>query len=131
MVLAAPSLASGSIGARSAGAQAPPPSPAPSLPRLADQDEVQFSAFTLKLAGGSSADDLWRRWNDLRLRQLGLLDELTPAVKPVARVGSGYVLLAGAFRNAAIAAEACGSLRARRLSCEVVLSSGAGLEEKS
>lgn len=106
-------------------AVAAPASPfSPGRTRLADDDEVLFGLFSLKIAGGSSADELWRRWNDLRQRQLGLFDDQRPLVRPVGGPNGGFMLLVGEYRNAATAAEACGTLRARFLSCEIVQRSG-------
>lgn len=97
-------------------------------PRLADEDEVAFGRFTLRLAGASSADELWHRWADMKQRRLGLLDDLTAAVRPAGSgPAAGYQLLVGDFRNAATAAEACGTLRARYLACEVVNRDGTNL----
>ena len=108
---------------RLAAASVPRPrrSSAPKFPpRLAGRGRGAVFRLQREAGGGSSADDLWRRWNDLRKRQLGALDELTPAVKPVAGPAVRLRLLAGEFRNAA-AAGACGALRARFLACDVVL----------
>lgn len=96
-------------------------------PRLADEDEVVAGRFTLRLAGASSADDLWRRWSEMKQRRLGLFDDLSAAVAPAGGPGTGYVLLVGDFRNAGTASEACGTLRARFLACDVVHRDGSAL----
>ena len=128
LALASALLALPGLLAPVADAPAPAVSPraASSLPRtrLADDDEVLFGLFSLKIGGASSAAELWRRWNDLRQRQLGLFDDLRPLVRPVGGANGGFMLLVGEFRNAAAAAEACGTLRARFVSCEVVQRSG-------
>jgi hypothetical protein len=127
LILAAPSFTPGSIASRLATPSSPArAAPGPSV-RIAGEDEVVFGTFALRLSGASSADELWRRWTDLKQRQLGYLDELTPMVRPVGGPGSGFSLLVGEFRNAAAAADACGTLRARFVACEVVHRSGVAL----
>jgi hypothetical protein len=127
VLLAAPALSPGSI-ARRLDAQAHAATPSTlSEPRIIGEDEVAFGTFSLKLAGASSADDLWRRWRDLKQRQLGLFDDVAASVKPAGPHGAGFVLLVGEFRNAASAADACGALRAHVLPCEVVRRNGAAL----
>jgi hypothetical protein len=127
VLLAAPALSPGSIARRlDAQAHASTPSITPG-PRIVTEDEVVFGTFSLKLAGASSADDLWRRWRDMKQRQLGFFDEVAASVKPAGQHGAGFVLLVGEFRNAASAADACGALRAHVLPCEVVRRNGASL----
>jgi hypothetical protein len=121
LLLALPVLAAGRV----PGASAAPVQPAGERQvRLADEDEVAFGRFTLRLGGASSSDELWRRWTDLKQKNLGLLDDLSPAVRPIGAPGAGFALLVGDFRNAATAADACGVLRARFLGCEVVSHDG-------
>lgn len=131
LAAAALALALPVLGRAGSGAPALEPAPPVAMPRLADEDEIVTGRFTLRLAGASSADELWRRWSEMKQRRLGLLDDVSASVRPVLGHGTGYLLLVGDFRNAATAAEACGTLRARFVTCDVVHRNGSTLQPQA
>lgn len=127
LVLATPVLGSARLPAAALGPAAAAPSPESGI----TGEEIVPGSFSLRLAGASSADDLWRRWADLRQRRLGLFDDVPAAVRPVAGGGAGFLLLVGDYRNAADAAQACGTLRAHALDCEVMRADGSALKPQA
>ena len=94
---------------------------------LADEDEVVFGQFGLRLAQGPSADALWARWSEIREHRPSVFASMEPTVRPAGGDTPSFVLVIGAFRNAADAAGVCGVLRARLIDCEVVHRTGAPL----